>query len=69
MWGGVKKNLNRVFEKQAKNAEALNPNESTNANDSFNLVVTSKSPKMHHYSKSESLDFRIDSAVCQKNIG
>ena len=37
-------------------------------NESFNLVVASEAPKIHHYSKSESLDFRFASAVCQKNI-
>ena len=32
-------------------------------------MVSSKAPKSCHFSKSESLDFRIGSAVCQKNIG
>ena len=50
----LKKDLNRVFEKHAKNANALR---------------NSKERKIHHYSKSEIFDFRIASAVCQKNIG
>ena len=36
---------------------------------SFNNIVASKAPKNCHYSKSESLDFRIASIVCQKNVG
>ena len=32
-------------------------------------MVAAKAPKSRHYSKSESLDFRIASAICQKNIG
>ena len=64
-----KKDLNQVSEKHAKNADALSPNESTCANEYFNLLVASKAPKMHHYSKLENFDFRIASTVCQKNIG
>ena len=69
MWGGNKKDLNRVFETHAKNADALSPNGSTFANESFKLVVALKTPLMHQYSKSESLDFRIASVVCQRNVG
>ena len=69
MWGGNKKDLNRVFETHAKNADALSPNGSTFANESFKLVAALKTPLMHHYSKSESLDFRIASVVCQRNVG
>ena len=57
-----------IFEKHTKNADALSPNECICANESLNLVVASKAPKMHHYSKSEKIDFRIASAVCQKSI-
>ena len=69
MWEGIKKDLNLVFEKHTKNIDALSPNGSTQSDGSFNLVVASKDSKMHHYSISESLDFGIASAVCQKNIG
>ena len=69
MWGGNKKDLHRVFETHAKNADALSPNGSTFVNESFKLFVTLKTPLMHHYSKSESLDFRIASVVCQRNVG
>ena len=64
----LKKDLNPIFEKHAKNTDALSPNECICANESLNLVFASKAPKMHHYSKSEKIDFRIASAVCQKSI-
>ena len=64
-----KKYVNWVFEKHAKNADTLSANGSISASESFNLVVASKVPKMHHYSTSASLGFCIASAVCQKNIG
>ena len=32
------------------------------------VLASMKAPKMHQYSKSESLDFRIAFSVCQKNI-
>ena len=69
MWGGITKKIYTGSLKNTKNSDALNPNGCTCANESFNLAVASKAPKMHHYSKSESLDFRIALAVCQKTIG
>ena len=65
---GLKKDLNRVFEKHAENADAPSPKRSTYVNESLNLVVESRPPKMHHYSKSECLDFRTGSPYCQKSI-
>ena len=64
----LKKDLNRVFEKHAENADAPSRKRSTYANESFNLVAESRPPKMHHYSKSECLDFRTGSPYCQKSI-
>ena len=32
-------------------------------------MVAAKAPKTKHYSKSESLNYRVASAVCQKNLG
>lgn len=61
--------LEGIFEKQAKNADKLCPNASSNSNESFNMTVAAKAPKSKHYSKSESLDFRVAAAVCQKNTG
>ena len=34
----------------------------------FQLFVALKTPKMHHYSKLESLDFDIGSVVCQRTL-
>ena len=61
-----KKGLNQAFEKHTKNGDAIIPNGSTCANESFSPAVASKASKMHHYSKLESFDPRIVSAVCQK---
>lgn len=61
--------LNNVFAIYARNAEKLAPFGSTLANESFNNSVASKAPKARHYSGSESLDFRVKAAACQKNIG
>ena len=61
--------LNNVFAIYAQNAEKLAPCGSTLANESFNNSVASKAPKARHYSGSESLDFRVKAAACQKNIG
>lgn len=61
--------LNNVFPIYAQNAEKLAPCGSTLANESFNNSVASKAPKARHYSSSESLDFRVKAAACQKNIG
>ena len=32
-------------------------------------MAASKAPKSQHFSKSESLDYRVAAAVCQKNMG
>lgn len=53
----------------AQNAEKLAPCGSTLANESFNNSVASKAPTACHYSGSESLDFRVKAAACQKNSG
>ena len=64
-----RKELENIFTKQSENAENLCPNSSSNTNESFNIMVAAKAPKSKHYSKSEALDFRVASAVCQKNVG
>jgi hypothetical protein len=43
--------------------------ESTQVNESFNSMVAAKAPKRLFFAGSESLDFRIASAVAQKNEG
>ena len=32
-------------------------------------MIAAKAPKSKHYSESQSLEFRISSAICQKNLG
>lgn len=61
--------LNNVFGIHAQYAEKLAPCGSTLANESFNNSVASKAPKARQYRGSESLDFRVKVAACQKNIG
>ena len=58
-----------MFGIYAQNAKKLAPCGSTLANESFNNSVASKAPKALHYSSSESLDFKVKVAACQKNIG
>ena len=59
----------KVFFKEAENASRLCFNASSYGNESFNIMVASKARKSCHYSKSESFDFRLASAVCRKNAG
>ncbi|XP_068698222.1 uncharacterized protein [Montipora foliosa] len=61
--------LTVIFSSFAKNAEKLAPCGSTLSNESFNNTVASKAPKARHYSGSESLDFHVKAATCQKNVG
>ena len=65
----LKESIHAIFIRQAAYSDALAPNASSNLNESLNRTVSSKAPKNIHYSKSESLDYRIASAVGQKNIG
>ncbi|XP_046406334.1 uncharacterized protein LOC124171235 [Ischnura elegans] len=61
--------LQNVFQKFASNSDCLAPCGSTQCNENFNAIVASKAPKMRHYGSSESNDFRVAAAVCQKNVG
>ena len=65
----LREDLTSPFKVFASNAAMLAPVGSTQANESFNQVVVSKAPKSRHYSGSDSLNFRVSAAVCQKNIG
>uniref|UniRef100_A0ABD2WZU7 Uncharacterized protein n=1 Tax=Trichogramma kaykai TaxID=54128 RepID=A0ABD2WZU7_9HYME len=49
--------------------DKLAPAASTQCNESFNNTVASKCPKSKDLSDSESFNFRIAAAVCQKNNG
>lgn len=61
--------LEAVFQRFVNKAEELAPCGSSQSNESVNKVVTSKHPKDKFYCGSESLDYRVASAVCQKNRG
>ena len=65
----LEKYLIRIFKKHSKkNTEPLSTNGSNRTDKSFNLVIASKTPKMHHYPISESVDLCIASAVYQKTL-
>ena len=49
--------------------EKLVPCTSTQANESFNSMVSYKCPKARHYSGSKSISYRVAATVCQKNEG
>ena len=65
----LRKDLSNVFSKYLPIAEKLADLQSTQANESMNQMIARKAPKSHHYSGSESLNFRVSSAVAQKNEG
>ena len=65
----IKASLTAVLQKFAANAKRLAPCGSTQANESFHNISLSKTTKRCHYGGSESNDFRVASAVCQKNCG
>ena len=48
-----------------KFAGALN----SQSNEAFNQTIASKALKCRHYGSSESNDYRVAAAVCQKNVG
>lgn len=58
-----------VFKSYAGNAEKLATLGSSQANENFNRIVSSKAPKSNHYSGSGSLLYRVDASVNQKNEG
>lgn len=55
--------------KYITNVDKLSTAASTQANESFNNTMISFCPKSKHFSSSESFNFRVAAAVCQKNIG
>ncbi|XP_061194397.1 uncharacterized protein LOC133202576 [Saccostrea echinata] len=65
----LKSDLSSLFGFYISQAEKLINLGSTQANESFNNTVASKTPKSTFYSGSESNDFRIAAAVAQKNLG
>ena len=65
----LRADLQKLFRVYAENAKKLPPLGSTQVNENFNCVVAAKAPKNRHYSSSESLCFRVGSAVCMKHVG
>ena len=65
----LRADLQKLFRVYAENAKKLAPLGSTQVNENFNCMVAAKAPKDRHYSSSESLCFRVGSAVCMKNLG
>lgn len=61
--------LREVLSKQADQAEALAPCGSTQQNESFNHMATTRAPKKNFYCGTEALYLRVSTAVCEKNIG
>ena len=61
--------LSKLFRAYALNAEKLCKLGSTQGNENCNGIVASIAPKSRHYSSSDSLDFRVSTAMCKKDIG
>ena len=65
----LKTTMESLMSRYIQNADRLAPGASTQANESWNNTVASFCPKSKHYSGSDSLNFRVGAAVCQKNLG
>ena len=67
----LKEELSKIFAEYFKSEilERLACFSSTQANESFSQLVSTKSPKARHYSGSASLSFRVGASVNQKNEG
>ena len=56
-----------VFAKHEVTAEKRVDMQSTEASESLNQMTARKAPKSLHYNGSESLNYRVSSAIAQKN--
>ncbi|XP_069119349.1 uncharacterized protein [Argopecten irradians] len=66
----LQKTLHEIFLKfQGQATQKLARLGSTQANESLNHSVAAKAPKSRFYAGSDSLNFRVGSAVAQKNVG
>lgn len=65
----LKVRLTELISRYAANSAKIAPCGSSQANESLNQMIASKNPKSRHYAASESLSFRVQAAICQKNIG
>ena len=61
--------LKEIFVKYAKNAAKFSVTASSQANESLNSIIVGRAPKAKCYSKSESADYRVASAILTKNEG
>lgn len=61
--------LRQIFIKYSNNASKFSIAASSQANESLNSVIVSRAPKAKCYSRTESADFRVASAVLSKNEG
>lgn len=61
--------LLKVFTQYSEIAQKLSSLESTQINENFNQLVSTKNPKNKFYSSSESKSHRVAAAVCQKKHG
>ena len=66
---GLRKELEKIFNKHKANAKRLSCIGSTQANESLNMTIASKAPKTRHFSESASLEVRVNAAAAQKNAG
>ncbi|CAC5357766.1 unnamed protein product [Mytilus coruscus] len=66
----LKSDLENLFIKQmVPQSDKLSKLGSSQANESVNNIIALKAPKTKHYSSSSSLNYRVSSAVLQKNEG
>ncbi|XP_062599938.1 uncharacterized protein LOC134261526 [Saccostrea cucullata] len=66
---GLRQALEEMVETYKKRADQLVNMGSTQSNENFNFVVSSKAPKNRCYGRSRSLTHRVSAAVLQKNEG
>jgi len=62
-------NLCQIFIKYSNNASKFSIAASSQANESLNSIIVSRAPKAKCYSRTESADFRVASAILSKNEG
>lgn len=65
----LKSQLQSIINNLILEVKSIAPCGSTNINENFNHMVSSKAPKARHYSSTGSLQVRVASAVSEKNIG
>lgn len=64
----LRADIMNILQRFVPHARQLSPCGFSEANESFNNIVASKTSKALHYGGSELNDFRVSAAVCQNNI-